>query len=350
MGDGVLDEAFERMHARGPEFRGWLSNHGPMAADALVRLGGAEHVHPWLDAYSARLEDALPKWSPVPKDEWRQSLGDDRLLPGWVALMEQELTERPWQQVLELWWPRLLPGVLASATHGVIRTGHAVRALREHDNDVRRVELAHALGYWAARWQPVPQAHTPATAAGLSALSPEQALATVPAVDTDPEDGIRTRLPALDRCHGWPAALHAVGGAGDAAALVEEITTAALRQFPAHAAGDAVMLVHSVTAPAAISLVIPSLDPGLLPATARAAWAAAASITALYRLHAPTPTHQHAAPDNADAAGLRHQAVAHGDEHVLKLTEAALRSHDERAAAAAVTRARALIEPASPFS
>ena len=31
---GTLDEAYQRLHATGPEFDGWLSNHGPMAAEA----------------------------------------------------------------------------------------------------------------------------------------------------------------------------------------------------------------------------------------------------------------------------------------------------------------------------
>ena len=30
---GTLDEAYQRLHDTGPEFNGWLSNHGPMAAD-----------------------------------------------------------------------------------------------------------------------------------------------------------------------------------------------------------------------------------------------------------------------------------------------------------------------------
>jgi hypothetical protein len=33
-----LDEAYERLRNTGPEFEGWLSNHGPMAADALIRI------------------------------------------------------------------------------------------------------------------------------------------------------------------------------------------------------------------------------------------------------------------------------------------------------------------------
>jgi len=41
---GTLDEAYQRLHATGPEFDGWLSNHGPMAAEAMVRHGHARAV------------------------------------------------------------------------------------------------------------------------------------------------------------------------------------------------------------------------------------------------------------------------------------------------------------------
>jgi hypothetical protein len=44
----VLDEAYERLHRSGPEFHGWLSNHGPMAADALFRLGHGADVQRWI--------------------------------------------------------------------------------------------------------------------------------------------------------------------------------------------------------------------------------------------------------------------------------------------------------------
>jgi hypothetical protein len=43
---GTLDEAYEPLHATGPEFDGWLSNHGSMAAEAMVRHGHAGSVHP----------------------------------------------------------------------------------------------------------------------------------------------------------------------------------------------------------------------------------------------------------------------------------------------------------------
>src|ERR1700757_311744 len=35
-GNDVLDEGLSRLAATGPEYRGGLSNHGPMAAEALV--------------------------------------------------------------------------------------------------------------------------------------------------------------------------------------------------------------------------------------------------------------------------------------------------------------------------
>lgn len=35
----ALDDAYDRLRSTGPEFNGWLSNHGPMAAEALARHG-----------------------------------------------------------------------------------------------------------------------------------------------------------------------------------------------------------------------------------------------------------------------------------------------------------------------
>ena len=155
---GTLDEAYERLHATGPEFDGWLSNHGPMAAEAMVRHGHADRVHPWLDGYMRRLEE-FPRGAGPIGSSWRDALGDPRRIADWTAYFRREVTGQPWRQVLGTWWPRLLPGVAAAATHGVIRVGHATRALLQDGADADHLtELAHGLAYWAARWQPVPGA------------------------------------------------------------------------------------------------------------------------------------------------------------------------------------------------
>ena len=77
----------------------------------------------------------------------------------WTTYFREEVASQPWREVLDTWWPRLLPGLVAAATHGVIRTGHAVEALlTDGETPEHLTELAHGLAYWAARWQPVPGA------------------------------------------------------------------------------------------------------------------------------------------------------------------------------------------------
>ncbi|MFD0467353.1 questin oxidase family protein [Nonomuraea thailandensis] len=194
---GTLEEAYERLHRTGPEFDGWLSNHGPMAVEAMVRHGYDRDVHRWLDGYVARLDELPRGASPVGGGEWREALGDARRLGDWLAFFDGELRERPWRDVLETWWPRLLPGIAAGATHGVIRTGHAVHALLGFEDETRLAELGQALGYWAARWQPVAAAGPPSGTA-----DPGRALDGVPRVP-DQSKGINHRLDQLAEVAGW---------------------------------------------------------------------------------------------------------------------------------------------------
>jgi hypothetical protein len=44
----------------------------------------------------------------------------------------------------------------ASATHGIIRVGHAVRSLAVAETPARHSELASSLAYWAATYQTLP--------------------------------------------------------------------------------------------------------------------------------------------------------------------------------------------------
>ena len=115
---GMLSEAYERLHATGPEFAGYLSNHGPMAAEAMIRHGHGDQVGAWLDVYMRRLEEFPLGMSPIGTD-WQEALGDVRRVADWTAFFAREFGEHPWREVLNVWWPRLLPGVVAAATHGV---------------------------------------------------------------------------------------------------------------------------------------------------------------------------------------------------------------------------------------
>ena len=139
MSSQILEQAYERLHLTGPDFGGdeegnnGLSNHGPMAVEVLVRRGHELDVPRWVDAYVPRLEE-LPRASAQITDEnWRDALGDGRRIGDWTEFFTRQVAERPWREVLATWWPRLLGGIAAGATHGVIRVGHSVRTLLTGD-------------------------------------------------------------------------------------------------------------------------------------------------------------------------------------------------------------------------
>src|SRR6266496_4849008 len=90
---GMLDEAYERLHVTGPEFDGFLSNHGPMAAEAMVRHGHGDLVGSWLDVYMRRLEEFPRGLGPIGPD-WQDALGDLRRVVDWTALFGREIGER----------------------------------------------------------------------------------------------------------------------------------------------------------------------------------------------------------------------------------------------------------------
>ncbi|MGW0998389.1 questin oxidase family protein [Streptomyces sp. NPDC002520] len=329
---GRLDEAFERLHASGPEFRGWLSNHAPMVVEALATHGQAAAVHRWLDLYSDRLEEFPTPVEPVTDTNWPQALGDPHRAADWIAYFSRTLAERPWRTVLAEWWPRLLPGLYAGATHPVIRVGHAVRSLEAEENAPRLTELAHALGYWAARHLPV---------SGVEALpgagSAARSLDLVPRIEPA-EGGYLARLGAVRRLPVWA---DDVTDPDTARERLTDLVRAATHRYATHGHGEATMLVHAATAPNAVLRTLGSLPRELWAPSLNAAWTASAAVTAMYAPDAPV---DYVPPARLTAEEVLGRAVDHGDVHVIKFTDTALDVGDEQALAAAL-RSVELSEP-----
>jgi hypothetical protein len=287
----VLDEGLSRLAATGPEFRGGLSNHGPMAAEALVRLGRADAVEHWLDTYLKRLEAAPRPSDRVTDATWRDALGQLNRVADWDAYLRAQLAEERWRDVLARWWPRLLPGVAAAATHGIIRTSHAARSL-----------------------------------AGAGENGDAE-----PVLDEPEQGGLITgRLKnGLPRLPGMSDALAALRPPADAdtADDLRDLAGEFTRVFLGYGRAQPITFLHAVTAPVAAYSVLPLLPRQLARPTHDALWQVGAS---LYAVHAgavtpePLPTASPLAP--GDLADL---AVASGDEHAIKLTEACLRLHAE---------------------
>jgi Questin oxidase-like len=324
MTDGALLDALDRLRGTGPEFGGFLANHGPMASEALVRLGAAERVGGWVDGYLPRLDGAPAAGTGI--DDWRERLGDEHRFGDWTAYLRREAADRPWRELLLRWWPRLLPGLAASATHGVIRTAHAVRSLRtagDGPDPLLVDELAQGLAFWAARYQPLPGA--PRLAGSLPAVP---AVAALPRLDPDAPaagPGLIGRMNAVATLADYPAGLDGWGPPADADAALDELVGAAARVLAARADAP-IAFCHAVTAPAAVRLVLPELPAPLRMASVAASWQSVGAIVAGFA--APRlPGEAEPAGDAPDPVELTGRAVEHGDEHVIKLTEAALREH-----------------------
>lgn len=146
----ALDEALEIMAPMGPDLNNGFSNHAPMAIEAMCAMGRSDSAMPWLERYRRWLAPRRTRVARLMEDNWREALGDARRTEDWFEFFRNELEDRPWHQVLDKWAARLAPGLMAAATHGVIRTGHATRAIALEDTSPRRRELADGLAYWAA--------------------------------------------------------------------------------------------------------------------------------------------------------------------------------------------------------
>ncbi|GAA4794810.1 questin oxidase family protein [Streptomyces ziwulingensis] len=330
---GILDEALQRLHGSGPERLGRLSNHAPMAVEALAAHGRAGSVHRWLDRYAAKLEEFPAGVEPVTDGNWRSALGDARRAADWIDHFGREIAGRPWREVLAEWWPRLLPGMYGGSTHPVIRVGHSVRTLLAgEETGPRLVELAHGLGYWAARHHVV-AGIAPLPGAGRAAA----ALDAVPPL-AERDGGFTARL---GRVTGLPVWSPAPAGPDEARVRLRELVRAATHRYATHGHGEATMLVHAATAPNAVLRTLPALPPALWVPSLEAAWTAAAAVTAMY---APDTPVAYTAPGAFTPEEVFERALAHGDEHVIKLTDTALDIGDERALAAAL-RSIELSEP-----
>ena len=129
------------------------------------------------------------------------------------------------------WTPRLLPGAVGAATHGLIRTGHALRALGAADTPPRRLEVANGLAFWASSYQELPG---PPLLIGHEGVA--DALADLPYL---PEDAPRAaligdRIAVLDDiADEFEQAVASLGWTGGAVELLDQLATGRGAGLPA---------------------------------------------------------------------------------------------------------------------
>ena len=286
-----------------PEFGGGLANHRPMALHALARLGAPDaRLMAYAKAYERRLSPAEPV-QPWPLGQpWADLLGRREAWPMYRDLFTQWLDHESAGEVLQQVLPRLMLGVGASAFHGLIRTAHAVAA-------AHRGELADALATWAARWQPLGQAR-PAPR-GLTD-DPEVVLRQLRVVKGGSgfiSDGLRAAAAA-------PGFDERVAGLalGD-----DTLPRLARLAGMAYAASGNFTVLHLVTSTLAMIELTRFLDPeepARIEAARAAYWRAYAAAVSAAGITAAAP------PAPRPWPALVAAAIAHDDDHVIKLVDA----------------------------
>ena len=320
-----LDDALTLFADTAPEFgRLGLSNHGPMVAEALDHLGHPEAIAAWAARYRTRLDAApSPAVRPLSEEAWPGALGEGDRFPEWLALFEREMADRPAAAVVGEWVPRLVPGSVGAAGHGLIRTAHGLRGLSRADTAPRRLEVAIALAFWASRYQELPG---PPLLIGRQNVP--TALAELPYLpeETPQEHLITTRVAHVaDIADEFEQAVASLGFGGDAIGLIDELAVGGARAYLRNTAQNPIALVHSVTLPLALELLLPWLSAEDHSAALGYAWQAAAALHVAYAIDRHAPEIE--ADDLPSPDELVAGALVSGDEHALKLVEAALRSY-----------------------
>jgi len=326
----ALDETLEIMAPMGPDLSNGLSNHAPMAIEAMCAMGRGDAVIPWFERYRRLLAPRPARVARLTDSNWRAALGDVRRTEDWFEFFGNELEERPWPAVLDTWAAHLAPGLMAAATHGVIRTGHATRALALENTPARRRELADGLAYWAADYMPLPAGRRRESA--VRAM-PSKAIARVQMIPLGIRRGnsgaLTSALAQLDSFEPFKDTLDAVETAGDAGAFISDLTATFARVFLVNArdAYTTIAFVHAVTGPAALRPILPHLRDTTARAALAYAWQAAAAMYATFGTRADLGRIETDKVKVADEDGLIERAIACGDEHAIKFTEVCLREH-----------------------
>jgi hypothetical protein len=338
------DAALDQLAASDIVLKNGNSNHAPMVAEALCALGRPEAVAPWLDRYRPRLQPRPPARERIPADRWREALGRRDRFADWALFFAAEIETADWRAVLERWLERLGPGFCAAATHGVIRVGHAARGLAECETQSRRRELADALAGGPATWQTLPASE----ARPDRAMPPAEAIGQVPLLPAEQRrpGNITTGLAALADFPEFAAVAGLLDTERAAAPLIGELCELFARVYLANARNipTTIAFIHGLTSHAALGHIAGEVGAEALRPALCYAWQAGCALYACYGEAAPSA----ATTSAGDADELVEAALANGDEHVIKFTEACL-CRDRAAASpaylAAAAHAIAMLQP-----
>lgn len=125
-----------------------LANHLSMSLIALEKMGAKEQrLIDFYNSYVPRLEE-LPNAALQEPENPLETLGKAGLFANHQAYFSNSLEKYGTEEVLKGHLPSLLPGICTSAFHAQIRLGYGIEVSDQK-------EIAYALAYWSAHFQPL---------------------------------------------------------------------------------------------------------------------------------------------------------------------------------------------------
>ena len=340
------DQILERMKPYGCVLKNGLSNHTPMVVEALAAMDADEGAANW---FSKNESTILPKPAPrkpIEGDNWQAQLSDQNRFSDWAEFFEREISQIGWQKCIKRWVPRLTEGYISAACHGVIRVGHAVRALKLAETDARKRELAYAFASWTVSYMTLPS-----TSPKSGEFNGLEILNNLPLLSDELRNNEGSITRAIGQLQHAPQILAACEQLELNSADLDlcKIARVAANVFldDAHSTLGAIVFTHGITGTAACLHLGEFLSE---PETRTLAFQAFQAVAALHAVYAETTltTATLEAVHLPTTKELKDNAIRHGDDHVIKLTEACLlfyRLTDDDLFRATAARGQALIPP-----
>jgi hypothetical protein len=319
----ILDQALVAFADTAAESPDGLSNHGPMAVEALFTLGRADAIPGFALAYLPELQRS-PIVPVMGSGDPEALVGHPDAFPELRGVIARDLaigcaSEGSYEPPVRAWVARLASDPFAAAGHGLIRTFHAWRSAFRCSSDAAIDELATALTYWAATWKPIvldPPGSGPADRPPLEVLA---ALPRVPdSARSGPILGIVDAALALD---GLAEDIGRASLPTGHDAAFDLLVQAGARLFLADGGRHPHAIAHAVTLPAAARELSALLDDDATDALVRRTWVAVALLASTVGsgIADGVPTVTGSLSEQVSSA------VETGDAHAIKLAEACVR-------------------------
>ncbi len=312
----ALGKLLARSRGYGVEFDPWMANHLPMGLVILDRLGAdARRTEGWLMSYAAAsaLKPAPAGRGRIDAASWRHHLGERELEGDYRSFFLGEVERLGPAAAQLLYLPDLVPGIAASALHGLMRLAYGNLA-----GDP--AEIGTALGYWACTWLPL----RPVDAVAPEIDDPAALLAALRQVPKlcrlePPSDLLWHWMRAVAEAPAFPNVAAQLAPAPD---LLARVARASLALMAGTMKFEA---LHAVTSAHWIRLVRPCWPDEVL--AVRYLWQAVAAVypkIGMPDLPQPSWLAEQRRRQCPDWPEIRSRAVASDDEHDLSFTFTAM--------------------------